>query len=1563
MPLAWLRRFSQPKSRSAQRGQGKRYARPWLELLEDRVVPSTLIPVSNHRGLVFDPQRDLLYITSGNGVVQRYDLQNQALLSPWYVGASLNGADISPDDSTLYVADSQIASNDGLVHAVNLSSGAVTNLYYPLLLGEGGSWDVVVGPQGTALVDSKSYGPSPLRQLDLNTGTFTIRTDDPGSGGNGLIQSNSLIQRSADRSLFFVTESNNSAGPEFLYDANANAFLAGPNFGIDLTNALSAVNRNGSLLAIEYNGTALVFNTSYQVVAQLPNEDGGVAFDPVRDILYAASSATGEITAFDTNTWAVKYQMAVGERVTPAATFGNGVMAVSNDGSKLFLGTSNGVRMFDVSNAAPAVALAISGTPQTTTAGTTGTFTVGALDSTGQIASSYRGTVHFSSSDPAAVLPADYTFTASDNGVHTFTCTLTTAGSQWLVAADTSGSINAAEVPISVTPGALDHFQLSAPQYAASYYAFNVSASARDAYNNTITGYTGTVHFTSSDSAASLPADYTFTSGDQGVHTFSVTLQTTGNQTISTTDTGTGVSGTATVQDVDYVPGLHFQFGVPSTTTAGVPFSVTITALDEYNKVATHYDGTVALSSTDRGAGAVAPANYTFTSADAGVHTFFNGFTLVTAGTQSVTAEDISTVVTGGYGYSSSNITVVPAALSTLALTGFPTSMVAGSTKSFTVAGLDAYGNVVTSYNGTIHFTSTDAQAVLPSDTALSNGAGTFSAVLKTAGAQSLTASDTANSALTVTQNTTVNPGAAVQLGVTGFPTPSTAGVAGTFTVTALDAYGNTATGYGGKVHFTSSDPQGVLPANAALTNGTGTFSATLKTAGTQSLTATDTAVSGLNGTQSAIVVAPAAANSLVLTGFPASITAGVAGSFTVTVKDAYGNTATAYTGTVHFTASDAHASLPADYTFSASDQGAHTFTATLTTAGTQSLAVADTAGSLAGGSEGGIAVNAAAAVSLSATAPANVTAGAAFAPTVWAVDAYGNQATGYTGTVHFSSSDPRAALSADYTFNAKDAGRHVFLATLLTAGNQTLTVSDTGSSGVRGTQLNINVAAGATSAFALSGFPATVTAGVAQSFTVTVTDAYGNVTTGYTGSVHFSSSDSQAVLPANYTFIAADAGAHSFSAALKTAGSQALFVQDTVQYSISGIYWSTVTAAPASWIAAYYPSSTTAGAAQNLTVYAYDPYGNVATGYNGTVHVTSSDAHAILPADYTFTASDAGVHTLSVTLKTAGIQSITVQDGHNGFTRTAGGIAVNAAAASQLTMSNFPSATTAGAAGTLTVTAYDAYGNIAKGYSGTVHFTSSDAQAGLPSDYTFTSSDQGVHTFSASLKTAGTQSLTVTDTANSSLTASKTGVTVVAAAFSQFLVSGFPATTAGVAHTFTVTATDAYGNLVSNYTGSVHFTSSDAKANLPGNYTFNANDKGVHTFSATLKTAGAQSLTATDTSSSSITGSESGINVSAAAATTLTLSAPATASVGTAISVTVTARDAYGNVATGYLGTIHFTSSDDTAVLPANYTFLGGDAGVHVFTVTFKKSGTQNINATDTKSGSIKGSASVKVS
>ena len=286
---------------------------------------------------------------------------------------------------------------------------------------------------------------------------------------------------------------------------------------------------------------------------------------------------------------------------------------------------------------------------------------------------------------------------------------------------------------------------------------------------------------------------------------------------------------------------------------------------------------------------------------------------------------------------------------------------------------------------------------------------------------------------------------------------------------------------------------------------------------------------------------------------------------------------------------------------------------------------------------------------------------------------------------------------------------------------------------------------------------------------------------------------------------------------------------------------------------------------------------------------------------------------------------------------------------ASTLSLAGFSSPTNVGAAGSFTVTALDAYGNKATGYTDTLHFTSSDALAGLPSNYTFNAGDNGSHTFSATLNTTGTQSLTATDTTAASIAGTLSGITVNPASLpaKTLGVTGFPTSvTAGVAGSITVTARDVNGHIAAGYRGTVHFTSSDPLATLPADYTFTGADQGVHIFTITLKKAGTQSFAATDAATASITGGQAGIVVKPGAAIQFAISAPATVTKGVAFTLTVTALDAFGNVATGYTGTVYFSGGNNGDQVPAEYTFTAGDAGVHTFVnqTSLKKKGADTI-------------------
>src|SRR5207253_3172096 len=140
-------------------------------------------------------------------------------------------------------------------------------------------------------------------------------------------------------------------------------------------------------------------------------------------------------------------------------------------------------------------------------------------------------------------------------------------------------SITGSSGSIAVSAAAATHFSVSAPANATAGSVFSVTVTAQDAFNNTVTSYLGTVHFTRTDSGSgsAVPADYNFTAGDNGSHTFTngVTFVTAGSQTVTATDTATSsITGSATVT-VNAVAGTitHFSVSAPSSATAGGAFS------------------------------------------------------------------------------------------------------------------------------------------------------------------------------------------------------------------------------------------------------------------------------------------------------------------------------------------------------------------------------------------------------------------------------------------------------------------------------------------------------------------------------------------------------------------------------------------------------------------------------------------------------------------------------------------------------------------------------------------------------------------------------------------------------------------------------------------------------------------------------------------------------------------------------------------------------------------------------------------------------------------------------
>ena len=258
----------------------------------------------------------------------------------------------------------------------------------------------------------------------------------------------------------------------------------------------------------------------------------------------------------------------------------------------------------------------------------------------------------------------------------------------------------------------------------------------------------------------------------------------------------------------------------------------------------------------------------------------------------------------------------------------------AGTPFYITISAKYGSGITVNSYSGTPDLTCSAGLISPTTTTSFSHGVWTGLVYLTRTGSDmTISATDGSNAGTSGTF--IINPAAASTLLVSGFPSSTVAGLAHDVTITAKDSYGNTATGYVGMVHFTSSDPLATagfgLPNNYQFLvsdNGQHTFTngVTFKTAGSQSITGTDTVIGTVAGTQDPIVVSPAAASTFLVSGFPSNSQVGSVHSITVEAKDLYGNPSFGYVGTVHFSSNDVQAFLPPDYTFLSNENGIHFF-------------------------------------------------------------------------------------------------------------------------------------------------------------------------------------------------------------------------------------------------------------------------------------------------------------------------------------------------------------------------------------------------------------------------------------------------------------------------------------------------------------------------------------------------------------------------------------------------------------------------------------------------------------
>lgn len=376
-------------------------------------------------------------------------------------------------------------------------------------------------------------------------------------------------------------------------------------------------------------------------------------------------------------------------------------------------------------------------TPLIATPGTPATFTVTAEDANNDPVDDYLGTVRFSSSDGAAILPnADVPLTPSQGQ---FTATFNTLGNQTITVTDfhdpsISGTSNATTVMnLPIVTGISPN-----------------SGTAAGGTTVTITGSGFTVpdgHFIGVQFGNAPAASFTVLSDTQ---ISAVAPPGTGYQDVTVTTIPPGTSAVTAADVFTYVtaPATHFLVEAQSTATAGAPFSFFITAKDNSNATALNYNGTVTVTSTD--AGAILPTSVTLVHGTSGMVTG----TFQDAGNQTISVTDSQ--ISG----TSDPVAVSPAIVTHFSITA-PAHATASLNFPITVTALDSANRPVVAYTGTIQFTSSDSKATLPVNytfTRDDKGAHTFNVSMLTAAPETISVNNVGSGDITGTTSVIVNP-------------------------------------------------------------------------------------------------------------------------------------------------------------------------------------------------------------------------------------------------------------------------------------------------------------------------------------------------------------------------------------------------------------------------------------------------------------------------------------------------------------------------------------------------------------------------------------------------------------------------------------------------------------------------------------------------------------------------------------------------------------------------------------------------------------------------------------
>ncbi|HSD31080.1 MAG TPA: Ig-like domain-containing protein [Gemmatimonadales bacterium] len=938
---------------------------------------------------------------------------------------------------------------------------------------------------------------------------------------------------------------------------------------------------------------------------------------------------------------------------------------------------------------------------------------------------------------------------AAVNGVASFgALSIDSAGTGYTLRATSGALTQATSNTFNIAAGAATQLVFTKPPTNTTAGAIinqatgGVVVTARDAQGNTATGFTSnvTISIVNNAGPGGQLTGTTTRAAVAGVATFNdLRINKTGTgYTLGATDGGFNVTsapfnvtpGTAAQLIITTQPSSSAQSGVALGTQPVVQV-----ADAQGNPVAqngTQITATIAVSP----GGSPSLSNATATTNASGTATF-SGLTI--AGL----VGDYRLRFAGGVltPDTSTTITLSAGAATKLAITTAPSSSTQSGVPLATQPVLqvqDASGNPV-SQGGTV-VTATIASgpggSSLANATATTNASGTatFSGLTITGPVGNYTLDfDDPTLAAATSGTITLTSGNATKLGITTQPSSSAqSGVAFTTqpAIQIQDASGNPVSQSGTVITATiASGPGGATLSNAtATTNASGkaTFSglAINGLVGTYTLTFSGGGFTA--ATSNAINLSTGPATKLTITTQPSSSAqsgVGFGQQPVIQLRDAGGNAVSQSGVQVTATFASGPSGTLSNASANTNASGAASFSGLAITGPAGDYTLSFGSGSLTPVTSNTITLSAGSATKLGITTQPSSTAqaGVAFTtqPVIQVQDVSGNpvsqNGTLITATI---ASGPGGATLSNPTATTNSSGTATFsgLAINGLAGSYTLTFSGGGLTPVTSNTMTLSAGPATRLAFVVQP-PASTVAGVAMSpaIQVVVQDAGGNtvgtprqtitMTIGtnpaggtLSGTLSVQTSGSTGISTFNNLSIDKAASGYTLvasSGTLTQATSNALAITPA---GVSASQ-STVSASPTTITACNSGCTTGSTTASLITVTAKDAFGNVIQGLTVSLNSTGSNPNFTTPT----TTNSSGVSTSTFTSTTAESKTISATVNGVGITQTVG-ITVTPASAATLAFTSQPQSTSSGSTmSPVVLTAFDAFGNVASGFTGDV--------------------------------------------------------------------------------------------------------------------------------------------------------------------------------------------------------------------------------------------------------------------